>query len=103
MSSVAPERRGIASATNIMLNNTGQMFSITIAFPLVLSRIPQDVMYRIFLYGGGMQNSPGVLRVFQSGLHKAFLVSLVITLVAAAASFLRPAHPQEEPRQSSAA
>ena len=90
MSSVVPERRGIASATNIMLNNTGQMFSITIAFPLVLSRIPQSVMYHIFLYGGGMETEPAVLQVFQSGLHTAFLVSFAVTIVAAVASFLRP-------------
>ena len=90
MSSVVPERRGIASATNIMLNNTGQMFSISIAFPLVLSRIPQTVMYHIFLYGGGMEKLPGMLQVFLSGLHSAFLVSFAVTIVAAAASFLRP-------------
>ncbi len=92
MSSVVPERRGIASATAVMLGNTGQMFSIAIAFPLVLSRIPQAVMFRIFLYGGGMQGPPGVLQVFQTGLHEAFLVSFGVTIVAAAASFLRPAH-----------
>ncbi len=92
MSSVVPERRGIASATSVMLGNTGQMFSIAIAFPLVLSRIPQDVMYKIFLYGGGMGDAPQVLKVFQAGLHEAFLVSFGVTLVAAAASFLRPAH-----------
>ncbi len=90
MSSVVPERRGIASATNVMLGNTGQMFSIAIAFPLVLSRIPQSVMYHVFLYGGGMESEPGVLRVFQAGLHEAFLVSFGVTIVAAAASFLRP-------------
>jgi MFS family permease len=90
MSSVSVARRGIASAINIMLNNTGQMFSITIAFPLVLSRIPQDVMFHIFLYGGGMEAAPGALQVFESGLHTAFVVSFAITMVAAAASFLRP-------------
>ncbi len=90
MSSVATERRGIASATNIMLGNTGQMFSITIAFPLVLSRIPQKVMYHVFLYGGGMENAPKVLAAFQQGLHEAFLVSFAVTILAAAASFLRP-------------
>ena len=90
MSSVVAERRGIASATNIMLGNTGQMFSIAIAFPLVLSRIPQSVMYHVFLYGGGMNDTPGVLQVFQGGLHEAFIVSFAVTLVAAAASFLRP-------------
>ncbi|HET6484870.1 MAG TPA: MFS transporter [Spirochaetia bacterium] len=95
MSSVVPERRGIASATGVMFGNTGQMFSIAIAFPLVLSHIPQDVMYKIFLYGGGMQGVPTVLQTFEKGLHQAFLVSFAITIVAAAASFLRPS--KEEP------
>jgi len=97
MSSVPVERRGIASATNIMLNNTGQMFSITIAFPLVLSRIPQDLMYRIFLYGGGMQAMPAALQAFDNGLHAAFLVSFAITIAAAAASFLRPSRESPPP------
>ncbi|HUZ17318.1 MAG TPA: MFS transporter, partial [Spirochaetia bacterium] len=96
MSSVVTERRGIAAATNIMLGNTGQMLSISIAFPLVLSRIPQTVMYHVFLYGGGMANTPGVLKVFEGGLHEAFLVSFVVTIAAAAASFFRPARPQGE-------
>jgi len=95
MSSVPAERRGIASATTIMLSNTGQMFSISIAFPLVLSRIPQDVMYHVFLYGGGMKDAPAVLQVFQKGLHEAFLVSFAVTMVGAAASFLRPSRPTE--------
>jgi EmrB/QacA subfamily drug resistance transporter len=34
MSSVRPEQRGIASGTNAMLMNTGQMLSIVVAFPL---------------------------------------------------------------------
>ena len=37
MSSVPPEKRGIASGTNVMLMNTGSMLSIAIGFPLVLS------------------------------------------------------------------
>ena len=37
-----------------MAGNTGQMLSIAIAFPLVLSRIPEDVMFKVFLYGSGM-------------------------------------------------
>ncbi len=97
MSSVITERRGIAAATNIMLGNTGQMFSIAVAFPLVLSRIPQSVMYHVFLYGGGMDNAPGVLQVFQGGLHEAFMVSFAVTIVAAAASFLRPSRLEQQP------
>jgi nitrate/nitrite transporter NarK len=54
MSTVPPRQRGTASGINTMVGNTGQMLSIAIAFPLVLSRIPEDVMFKVFLYGGGM-------------------------------------------------
>ena len=59
------------------------MLSIALAFPLVLSRIPQDVMFRVFLYGGGMGDMPEALLAFEQGVHEAFLVSFGITLVAA--------------------
>ena len=90
MSSVAPEKRGIAAGVNSMLMNTGQMLSIAIVFPLVLSRIPEDVMFHVFLYGGGMSGAS--LDLFQSGMHEAFLASFVVTLIAAGISALRPAH-----------
>ena len=64
MSTVPPRQRGMASGVNTMVANTGQMLSIAIAFPLVLSRIPEDVMFRVFLYGGGMTDSPDALRAF---------------------------------------
>jgi EmrB/QacA subfamily drug resistance transporter len=88
MSSVPPEKRGIASGINVMLMNTGSMLSIAIGFPLVLSRIPVDVMFHVFLYGGGMSGTS--LADFETGMHEAFLVSFVVTLVAAMVSFLRP-------------
>jgi hypothetical protein len=96
-------RRG-ASGINTMVGNTGQMLSIAIAFPLVLSRIPEDVMFKVFLYGGGMGDVPEALAAFEQGLHQAFLVSVAITLVAALASGLRPSHsPREHDAQQEAA
>jgi MFS family permease len=92
MSSVAVERRGIAAGVRTMLMNTGQMISIAIVFPLVLSHIPQDVMFRVFLYGGGMDDNPQALASFESGLHAAFLLSFAITLVAALVSAMRLSH-----------
>ncbi|MGA9098086.1 MAG: MFS transporter [Methanotrichaceae archaeon] len=88
MSSVPPEKRGIASGTNVMLQNTGSMLSIAIGFPLVLSRIPVDVMFHVFLYGGGMSGTS--LEYFETGMHEAFLVSFAVTLIAVAVSFSRP-------------
>jgi MFS family permease len=96
MSTVPPRQRGTASGINTMVANTGQMLSIAIAFPLVLSRIPEDVMFKVFLYGGGMGDVPDALHAFEDGLHQAFLVSFAITLIAALASALRPSHSPRE-------
>ncbi len=90
MSSVPPEKRGITAGTNVMLMNTGSMLSIAIAFPLVLSRIPLDIMFHVFLYGGGMNGTPQALMDFEMGTHEAFLVSFAVTLMAALVSFRRP-------------
>jgi MFS family permease len=80
MNSVKPERRGIAAGTRMMLSNAGSTFALAIAFPLVLANIPQDQMLKLFLYGGGI--SPEAMRIFEDGLHTAFLVFFVISLVA---------------------
>ena len=90
MSSVVPEKRGTAAGINYMLMSTGQMLSIAIVFPLVLSRIPEEVMFHVFLYGGGMSGAP--LAAFESGMYQAFLASFAVTLVAAVISAFRPAH-----------
>ncbi len=90
MSSVQPGQRGIAAGTNAMLMNTGQMLSIAIAFPLVLSRIPLDTMFHVFLYGGGMSSTPQALMDFEMGMREAFLVSFAVTMVAALVSYYRP-------------
>jgi MFS family permease len=90
MSAVKPSERGIASGIRSMLMNTGQMLSIAIAFPLVLSQLPEDVLFHVFLYGGGLGGTPQVLATFEFGMHEAFLVSAVFTVFAAIISFRRP-------------
>lgn len=92
MTAVQPYQRGMAAGIRTMLANTGQMLSIAIAFPLVLSRIPQDVMMKIFLYGGGMAGQSAALAQFLSGLHQAFWIAAGMSIVAAVASVLQPSH-----------
>ncbi len=92
MTSVRPEQRGMAAGIRIMLNNTGQMLATAIAFPLVVAQIPQEVMMKIFLYGGGMGQDPEILQSFLGGLHEAFLFSFALSLLAALASALQPSH-----------
>ena len=96
MSSVVPQMRGAASGILNMLNNTGQMLSIAIVFPLALSQVPQDAMMQVFIYGGGMSKYPAALAIFMNGLHSAFLVSCGLSLIAMIVAALRPSHRQGE-------
>ncbi|GAC1403300.1 MAG: MFS transporter [Ktedonobacteraceae bacterium] len=90
MSSVDPNTRGAAAGILNMLNNTGQMLSISIVFPLALSAVPVAAMMQVFIYGGGMSGS--ALAIFMHGLHLAFLVSFGLSVVAMIIAALRPAH-----------
>lgn len=92
MSSVEAHMRGAASGILAMLNNTGQMLSIAIVFPLALSQVPMDAMMKVFIYGGGMSAFPTAQALFLSGLHLAFFVSFAISIVAVLVAALRPAH-----------
>ncbi|MCL5256564.1 MAG: MFS transporter [Chloroflexi bacterium] len=92
MTSVRAGERGMAAGIRLMLGNTGQMLSTAVAFPLVVSQIPQDLMMKVFIYGGGMGQNPGALSAFESGLHAAFLLFCGLSVVAAAVSALQPSH-----------
>ena len=92
MSSVRPNMRGAAAGILSMLNNTGQMLSIAIVFPLALSAVPMAAMMQVFIYGGGMSQFPAALAIFMHGLHNAVLVSFVLSVVAMIVAALRPSH-----------
>ncbi|HLG69947.1 MAG TPA: MFS transporter [Chloroflexota bacterium] len=98
MSSVEQRQRGSAAGIYTMVMNTGQMLSIAIVFPLVLSRIPEDVMFKVFLYGGGMSGTPQALAAFEQGVHQAFLLSFAVTIIAVVVSGLRPANRASSPQ-----
>ncbi|MCL4531942.1 MAG: MFS transporter [Actinobacteria bacterium] len=103
MTSVSAGQRGMAAGIRIMLNNTGQMLSVAIAFPLVLATIPMSVMMKVFLYGGGMGSDPVALAAFLGGLHEAFFFSAGLSLVAAVASAFQPSHSPREAASAHAA
>src|SRR5437660_5298718 len=92
MSSVEPHTRGAAAGILSMLNNTGQMLSIAIVFPLALSAVPMAAMMQVFIYGGGMSRFPAALALFLHGVHLAFFVSFALSVVAMIVAALRPAH-----------
>ena len=90
MTAVPKERRGTASGSRIMLRNTGSMFSLAVAFPLVLSGLSPEDMYHIFLGEGGGAISDAAVHTLLSGLAEAFTLFAVISLVAVAVALLRP-------------
>ena len=97
-----PERRGIASGTRVMLMNVGSMLSMAIALPMVLSGIPPKDMMNLFLYGGGISSQ--AMAIFEQGLHQAFLLFFVVSIVALAISFIKtsaaPAETDEAARST---
>lgn len=92
MSAVEPHTRGAAAGILNMLNNTGQMLSIAIVFPLALSSVPFAAIQQVFIYGGGMSQFPAALAIFLHGLHSAFLVSFALSVIAMIVAALRPSH-----------
>ncbi len=92
MSSVEPHTRGAAAGILSMLNNTGQMLSIAIVFPLALHSVPMAAMMQVFIYGGGMSQFPAALAAFLGGLHTAFFFSFALCVIAMIVAALRPAH-----------
>jgi len=89
MRTVRPEKRGIASGTRSMLVNIGSMFSLALAFPIVLAGLSEEDVMVIFLYGGdngGPAITGAALALFESGLRTAFLVFLAISALAVAIS-----------------
>src|SRR5579884_920310 len=92
MSSVEPHTRGAASGILGMLNNTGQMLSIAIVFPIALSHLPLNAIQQVFITGGGMGKFASAIPPFLSGLHLAFYISFVLSIIAAIVAALRPSH-----------
>ena len=96
MSSVEQHTRGAAAGILNMLNNTGQMLSIAIVFPLALSNIPFQAVQQVFITGGGMGQFSSAIPPFLAGLHLAFLVSFILSIIAAVVAALRPPNRRQE-------
>ncbi len=87
LNAAPPERRGIASGTRMMLMNIGSMLSMAIAIPMVLTGLSMQDMAALFLYGGGVSSQ--ALTIFENGLHQAFMLFFVVSLVALAISLIK--------------
>jgi EmrB/QacA subfamily drug resistance transporter len=100
MGMVTPERRGIAASTQNMMAQAGSVISVAMAFAILSSGLTPLAMEQLFI--GVQINGEGVLvNVFISDLRLAFLVSCVISIVAALISYMRgkmPALKHAEPQ-----
>ncbi|VVB92836.1 Putative multidrug resistance protein MdtD [uncultured archaeon] len=88
MSSVAPERRGVASSMRAFFNSAGMVLSMGIAFPLIMGTISIPEMMDMFVRGGGSM-PVGLQEAFTGGIAGAFIVSSIITVPAIIVSAMR--------------
>jgi hypothetical protein len=97
MAAVPPWRRGIASGTRTMLQNTGAVISIALMLMIVTAVVPTDLLFSIF---SGLTTglSADKLDPFMSGMHLALWILVAFSLAGAAVSALRgpqPVHASE--------
>ncbi|HEX2925556.1 MAG TPA: MFS transporter [Ruminiclostridium sp.] len=93
MGAVPVERRGIAAGVRTMMNNAGSVISIALAMAIVSSSVSEKAMQGLF--AGTQVGSEGIaVGHFISGLRTAFLISVIISILAAFISFLRGPQPK---------
>ena len=99
MSSVPPEKRGVASGARTLLVNVGAVLSIAFAIAMVTSAMPASTMVSIFS-GVTRGLSAGAAVPFISGFHVALLLMAGASLVGAVFSALRGGEEHRIPRRA---
>ena len=91
MAAVPPWRRGIASGTRTMLQNTGAVISIALMLMIVTAVVPTQLLFSIF---SGLTTglSEEKLDPFMQGMHLALWILVAFSLAGAAVSALRGKH-----------
>jgi EmrB/QacA subfamily drug resistance transporter len=98
MSSVPPERRGIAAGTGTTFLNGGNLGSLALGFTVLAAAVPHATLQAVF--SGRSAGAPIDVGAFMSALHTLFATALVLTIVAAVVNLLRghrPAEPSADP------
>lgn len=88
MNSAPIHRLGIASATLATLRQAGMVTSFALSLAVAAGSLPRDVMMQLFV-GTNVTLGSAPMQAFIIGMHSAFLVSLVLVLIAAAISMVR--------------
>ena len=93
MGAVPVERRGIAAGVRSMMNNLGNVISIALSMAIISSSMKGGAMQRLF--SGSHAVSNGIdANNFIAGLRKVFLISFIISILAAILSYLRGPQPK---------
>ena len=87
MNATPAARRGVASGMSSTLINTGFLLSLGLAFAIMATSVPVDVLQQIFS-GSSVSINPVQLDRFVSSLHGLFLLMGFISLFAAVPAFL---------------
>ena len=88
MNGAPVHRLGIASATLATFRQAGMVTSFALSLAVAAGSLPQDVMMQLFV-GTNVVLGSEPMQAFVVGMHSAFYVSIVLSLAAAAASFVR--------------
>jgi len=83
-----PRRLGVASAALVTLRQAGMVTSLALALAVAAGSLPRDIMMQLFV-GTNVTMGSTVMQSFVIGMHSAFIVSLALSLAAAALSFVR--------------
>ena len=88
MSAAPRECLGVASATLGTMRQTGMVISFALSLAVAASSLPRDVMLQLFV-GTSVNLGSKIMQEFVFGMHRAFLVSFLLCLVAAGFSIVR--------------
>lgn len=88
MGAVPPQRRGIAAGVRTMMNNAGNVISIALSMAIISTSITPEAMQGLF--AGTQVGSQGIaIHQFITGLRTAFVISFIMSILAAIFSFMR--------------
>jgi len=87
MSSVPPERRGIAAGTGMTFLNAGNLGSLALGFTVLAGVVPNGTLEAVF--SGQPRGSALDVGGFMTALHLLFAIGLGLSLAAAGANLLR--------------
>jgi EmrB/QacA subfamily drug resistance transporter len=91
MHAVPPERRGIAAGTRTMMNNAGMLVSMAMGLALITSSMSPTAVQGLLTHT--QVGSQGVIvSGFMTGLHRAFWLSFIVSIVAVLVSLMRGSH-----------